>query len=224
MKIIQNLYMCLLLVSISLILTGRGSHIMVKQPALITAELGGNVTIECNVTTSISSYAISWTLGCEMGQLVNKSCRVTFKSLNHLITISNLAESDSGIYCCLIETTEGKLIKGNGTRLKVTMTPSSKSITEATEDANGARPEQVDILYMVIGLLICVIIVLLAVLIKVCHRGSPELQKTVHKEEADEADAESGIHYAEITKSNISQHPRTRQTEDTLIYTAIRNH
>nr|DBA20538.1 TPA: hypothetical protein GDO54_017303 [Pyxicephalus adspersus] len=42
---------------------GGENRTLVEQPAFISAELGGSVTIECKVTSQTSSFSVFWTLG-----------------------------------------------------------------------------------------------------------------------------------------------------------------
>ncbi|XP_073454006.1 uncharacterized protein [Aquarana catesbeiana] len=220
MKILVHFYQYLLLGLLHLILlTGGKNHTSVEQPILITAEPENNVTIECKVTHQMHFAHVTWTLGCEGGQPIREGGKVVYSSSKHKITIMNLTESDSGIYCCHVEIVDGKKARGKGTRLEVTNTSCSEST--GLVDTGGDHHGQVNILYTVIGLLICVIIVLLAVLMKYCHTGPPTSQKRDHKEEAE---TEFGLHYAEISKKNAAQCSRTRHTEDPIIYAAIKTH
>ncbi|XP_018420261.1 PREDICTED: uncharacterized protein LOC108793732 [Nanorana parkeri] len=134
-------------------------HTIVEQPPFIIAEKESSVTIECKVSSLSSSFSVFWTLGCEERRLVGKESRVTYESLNRVITISNLTEFDSGIYCCLAETVEGKLVRGNGTRLEVTKTSCS---ADPCHCEKGALLLTMEIL-RVIALIILIILLIIAI-------------------------------------------------------------
>eukprot|EP00079_Xenopus_tropicalis_P038116 XP_017951887.1 PREDICTED: uncharacterized protein LOC105948081 [Xenopus tropicalis] len=95
---------------------------VVKQPELLTAEVGGSVTINCTFDKS-DAVSVTWSV-CEEGiDLKKHSCykhRVRFEDKYHReITITNLTENDSAKYCCIVES-NNKKTSGNGTMVKVT--------------------------------------------------------------------------------------------------------
>lgn len=148
---------------------GDNIRTVVDQPPFVYAQTGGSMTIECKVSFQSSSFSVFWTLGCEDKRLIGKEGRVTYESLNRVITISNLTEADSGIYCCLVETAEGKSARGNGTRLNVTKT-SCSAPADTCYCEKGALLLTVEILRVMA--LIILIILLSIVIWKSCKTMS----------------------------------------------------
>ncbi|CAH2314384.1 programmed cell death 1 ligand 1-like [Pelobates cultripes] len=123
-----------------------------------------SVTINCTFKTQGSSFSVRWYLGCDNGTpFDNSPCyqnRTSFQNLNRQLILSNVTESDSGTYCCHVELANGKTGNGTGTRLEV----SPVQCDSVNKSSNSS------ILYSVIGFEACVIIILLAALIKIRSR------------------------------------------------------
>ncbi|XP_075440306.1 natural cytotoxicity triggering receptor 3-like isoform X2 [Ascaphus truei] len=96
----------------------------VEQPAIIRAEFGDSVTMNCTFGIEKSHYTVIWSLDCgDLPPLESSPCyrnRVTFQSNHREITIVNVTENDSGTYCCRVEAFGGRKGIGNGTRVEVT--------------------------------------------------------------------------------------------------------
>ncbi|XP_068105499.1 signal-regulatory protein beta-2-like [Hyperolius riggenbachi] len=190
-------------------------RVVMEQPAVVSAQSGESVTIECNVTNKSSAYFVTWSLGCGNRTPLPNSDRVLYRSSNQHITIQNLTEEDSGTYYCHVEGAEMGLVSGNGTRLKVTGKPCP---TDKRRKVEGEVHKKVIVLSTLVGLQTCVIIILLVALMKYYLPG---FLVSKSKDEAEEMVADHGLHYAEILRKDAPQHPRTRLVEDTVTYTAI---
>ncbi|XP_073454005.1 uncharacterized protein [Aquarana catesbeiana] len=89
-----------------------------------------------------------------------------------------------------------------------------------TSSTYGDQHMKVIILGCIAGFELCVIIVLLAALIKCCHQGTHVTKDKVNEEEKTEGD--QSLHYAEILTKKATRHPRTRHTEDVITYATIK--
>ncbi|XP_075440313.1 natural cytotoxicity triggering receptor 3-like [Ascaphus truei] len=134
----------------------------VEQPAIIRAEAGDSVTMNCTFGIEKSHYTVTWSLDCgDLPPLESSPCyqnRVTVQSNYREITIVNVTENDSGTDCCRVEAFGGRKGIGNGTRVEVT----KRQPVAVSRD--GER--KCFILLGVVGFETCVVIALLAVLIK----------------------------------------------------------
>lgn len=80
--------------------------------------------MNCTMNFPITPFSVIWTLDCDDPTLLGDhhlyKGRVNFHFFNRQITILNVTEQDSRIYCCHVETADGKRKSGNGTWLEVT--------------------------------------------------------------------------------------------------------
>ncbi|CAN2390966.1 hypothetical protein PRIEUP_LOCUS1003, partial [Pristimantis euphronides] len=168
--------------------TGNGQkHLVVTQQEMVTAEAGGSVTMSCVFTAMSPKYSATWTLGCSPDALplqglpcfqhrVNISTQDPVQTLYGLdvhsyeittaMTIINLTENDSGTFYCHIKMADDKTGTGNGTRLEVT--PRSRPADKEDQEKSPS------ILYAVVGAEACVIVILIAVVIRHRPRGMYE--------------------------------------------------
>ncbi|OCT67901.1 hypothetical protein XELAEV_18039199mg [Xenopus laevis] len=159
--------LCTLLIIVLIYLSkktdGNSNDVLVvKQSERLTVELGGSVTINCTFEADYNTYSVTWFLGCEnKSNLLDHPCykhRVRFDNNKRQVIISNLTESDSGMYCCNVEVANGKKGAGNGTRVEV----KQRQCPEAEEN----NPTACIIQYSFLGFEACIIVILLALLLK----------------------------------------------------------
>lgn len=102
-------------------------------------EAGQSVNITCSFVYDSPSFTVKWTRGCDHSvSLSDQTCYngrinhsdaeftmittdsgTSFCKRNSILTIVNVMEIDSGIYCCHIQTVRGHKGDGSGTRLEV---------------------------------------------------------------------------------------------------------
>ncbi|KAG8552813.1 hypothetical protein GDO81_003085 [Engystomops pustulosus] len=216
---------------------GNGQkQLVVTQPKMLQATAGASVNISCSFISSDSSYTATWTLGCEATAIPLKDhlCfqhRVKFsvpasdqtasnsqapsdETQKATITIFNLTENDSGSFCCHIKTVlQKEMGSGTGTILEVTR----KSIAAVpSDDLKMSEKVKTYILYGVIGAETCVIIILLAVVIK--HR----LQGSSSAVDQDVQMDPSGLQYAEICKKSFPKQSRQQRKVESITYSAVK--
>ncbi|KAM4019584.1 uncharacterized protein ACNLHF_000270 isoform 2-T2 [Anomaloglossus baeobatrachus] len=117
----------------------RTAGLGVTQPEMVTAEVGESVTITCSFTSEFPAYSVTWTIGCNSPEkLQDNPCyqhRANITTQDNvrtphsselpiyegkiILTINNLTENDSLMFCCHIKTNK-KTGTGAGTRLEVT--------------------------------------------------------------------------------------------------------
>ncbi|XP_053330074.1 uncharacterized protein LOC128503904 [Spea bombifrons] len=199
---------------------GNKSSLMVEQPAIIRTEAGTSVTFNCTVKTESPSYNIRWRLGCQDGVWLEESpChrdRVSYQHRRQQLTINNLTESDSGTYCCHVEGANEMNVSGNGTRLEV----SPRSCLSDIEHTNGNS----FILPGIVGVETCVIIILLAALVKTWRRKSPDLKNTEGDRTSsnlEDDDINDDINYAEICQRSRAQYPRAGPNVGEIVYAPV---
>ncbi|XP_069602608.1 immunoglobulin superfamily member 6-like [Ranitomeya imitator] len=217
------------LVIFSILLTGAVQEgLVVTQPENMTAEVGKSVTINCSFTSESPSYSVTWSIGCiitqnlqynpcyqrrvnisfqDAVQTPHKSKEPTYEGKT-TITINNLTENDSGKFCCHINSVS-KTGTGTGTRLEVTR----KSCFSGREHQ---APLKMYIFSAVIGAEACVIVILIAVVIRNHSRG---LSRS--KDQNPQLDP-SGLQYAEIAKKSFHKRSRPRVEVDAVTYCAVK--
>ncbi|XP_073405098.1 uncharacterized protein [Dendrobates tinctorius] len=193
----------------------------------MTEEVGKSVTITCLFKSESPSYSVTWSIGCNSNQAIQDNpCyqrRVNISSPdavqtpynaqvntyqgNTTITINNLTENDSGTFCCHI-TSGRKNGTGAGTRLEVTR----KSFCSVQQDQEQLK---MYIFYAVIGAQACVIVILIAVVIR-NHSGG--LSRS--KDQNPQLDP-SGLQYAEIAKKSFPKRSGPRVNVDAVTYCAV---
>ncbi|XP_075117090.1 olfactory receptor 6C1-like [Leptodactylus fuscus] len=103
---------------------GREIWKMKTHPEFLFARSGDNVNMNCTASFPTTPFSVFWTLDCDDPTLLGDhqlyKGRVIFRFLSRRITIENVTERDSGMYCCHVETADGKRYPGNGTWLEVT--------------------------------------------------------------------------------------------------------
>ncbi|XP_040261876.1 uncharacterized protein LOC120977818 [Bufo bufo] len=186
---------------------------MEKYPDYIVTQSGDNVNINCTMKFPGTPYTVHWTLDCDGSTLLKDhplyNGRVNFSSLRYEITIQNVTEQDSRMYCCHVETADGKIQAGRGIRLQV---------TNKLKDFLGHQGtgHEKYILYTVIGAVAFVIIILIAVVIKCRPRG---LSRT---EDQGLQSHPSELQYAEICKKSSHQQSRPRINVQEVTYSAVK--
>ncbi|XP_077148631.1 uncharacterized protein LOC143809447 [Ranitomeya variabilis] len=204
-------------------------RLVVTQPENVTAEAGKSVTINCSFTSKFTAYSVTWSIGCNSTEnLQNSPCyqhrvNISFPDAVQIpqssqvstyegkttITIHNLMENDSGWFCCHIRSGPDTGT-GAGTRLKVT--PRSSSSGEPNQEI-----WKMYILYAVIGAEACVIVILIAGVIRNHSRG---LSRS--KEQNLQLDP-SGLQYAEIAKKSFPKRSGPRvKVVDAVTYSTVK--
>ncbi|KAM4019582.1 immunoglobulin superfamily member 6-like [Anomaloglossus baeobatrachus] len=216
------------LIIFSLWLTGTiQGRLVVTQPAMVKAEVGESVTITCSFTSEFPAYSVTWTIGCNSTEkLQNNPCyqqrvNISFPDAvqtpdssqvptyegKTAITINKLTENDSGTFCCHIKTNK-EPETGAGTRLKVTTRPSPKG--------KQNKEIKIYIFYAVIGAEACVIVILMAVVIRNHPRGLSR------PKEQDLQSDPSGLQYAEIGKKSFPKRSRPKVEVDAVTYSTVK--
>ncbi|XP_044124771.1 uncharacterized protein LOC122919673 isoform X2 [Bufo gargarizans] len=173
---------------------------MEKYPGYILTQSGDNVNINCTFKIPRTPFTLHWTLDCDDSTLLKDlplyKGRVNFSSVIHQMTIQNVTEQDSRMYCFHVKTSDGEIQAGRGIKLQV---------TNKLEDSLGHQGtgHEKYILYTVIGAEAFVIIILIAVVIKWRPRG---LSRT---EDQGLQSHPSELQYAEICKNSSHQAIRT---------------
>ncbi|KAM4019945.1 uncharacterized protein ACNLHF_000546 [Anomaloglossus baeobatrachus] len=213
---------------------------------VLEAEAGKSVTIKCPIEPDTSHFSLVWTLGCERENLAHQNQyenRTKLGELNMEMTITNLAEDDSGIYICQLN--NGLKVVEAGVALEVTTTPdpSGDDFADANENKTWSTT------YIIVGLETCIIIILLAVLIKYRFSGNSEEENKVSKVKTSSISVQYAhcqdspllpaevvirrpqlkeevelqeLYYAEVSITRINQRLRTKGPEETTTYTAIK--
>ncbi|XP_073498525.1 uncharacterized protein [Phyllobates terribilis] len=209
------------------------------------AEAGKSVTIKCPIKPDTDHFALVWTFGFERENLHHQKHyenRTKLGKLNMEMTISNLTEEDSGIYFC--ELKKGSKAVESGVILEVIATPdpAGDNFAEAKQNQTWHT------IYIIVGMETCIIIILLAVLIKCWFSGnsgkenkvsnmkmapirmqyshckdSPPLpaQVVVMWPKCKEEVEVQELYYADISTTQLNQRPRTKGTETTT-YAALK--
>ncbi|XP_075692807.1 uncharacterized protein LOC142660041 [Rhinoderma darwinii] len=227
---ISNLSLAFLLICSIPQTVSDQKHLEVTQPEKVKAEAGESATITCTFMTTSPSYSATWSLGCDdTATLQNQPCyrrrvnisttdpvvqtpqspQIPVYEMKTTVTITNLTENDSEKFCCHISTTIGEKGTGPGTRLEVTPKSSAGQQKQDT-------PLITYILYAVIGAEACVIIILIAVVIKNRPGGSSRSEHQGQKLDP------SGLQYAEICKKSFPQHSRPRKDMEAVTYSAVK--
>ncbi|XP_075178635.1 uncharacterized protein LOC142250367 [Anomaloglossus baeobatrachus] len=227
MDLFVNLFIFSLLGLLLQIGSGH-SRLVVTQPETVTAEDGESVTITCSFTSKFSAYSVTWTIGCNSTEnLQHNPCyqrrvNISFPDAvqtSHssqvptyegktAITINKLTENDSGTFCCHIRS-GGKIETGAGTKLEVTLraSPEEKPQSEKWNEY---------IFYAVIGAEACVIVILIAVVIRNHPRGLSR------SKEQDLQSDPSGLQYAVIGKKSFPKQSRPRVKVDAVTYSTVK--
>ncbi|XP_077338921.1 signal-regulatory protein beta-2 [Lithobates pipiens] len=136
---ISSLFMTIFTQHLILSMIAEGKAIVIRQQEFMTAKAGQSVTINCSFVYDSPSYTARWTRGCNHSVLLSdQTCyngRISHSDVDprnittdsgplcckrySTMTIFNLTENDSGIYCCHIQTAHGQKGDGTGTILKV---------------------------------------------------------------------------------------------------------
>ncbi|KAM4018883.1 uncharacterized protein ACNLHF_028284 [Anomaloglossus baeobatrachus] len=139
---------------------GKEIQNLMKYPEFIFARSGEDVNINCTMNFPLTPFTVFWTLDCNDQTYLSDhqlyKDRVIFHLSSHQITIQNVTVRDSGLYCCHMETADGKRQAGNGTWLEVV-----KQLEESTckRDTLLLVMEVVRILFLsVLIILLCVVI------------------------------------------------------------------
>ncbi|XP_073494102.1 cell adhesion molecule CEACAM2-like [Phyllobates terribilis] len=178
------------------------------KPELLKTEAGTSLTMKCPIKPDTSRFSLVWTFGHEHENIAHHQRykkRIKLGEFNMEITISNLTEEDSGIYFCQLKSVSKSVV--SGVILEVIATPDPAG--------PGKYHETWFILLIIVGLETCIIILLLAVLIK-CRFSGNSGQRNKKEVELQE------ICYADVSTTRINQRPRTKGTEKTITYAAIK--
>ncbi|XP_044162299.1 uncharacterized protein LOC122946623 [Bufo gargarizans] len=193
--------------------TGGKIQNMKKHPGYILTQSGDNVNINCPNDFPRSPFTLLWTLDCDDSTLLQDhplyKGRVIFSSGKHQMTIQNVTEQDSRMYCCHLKAADGKIQAGRRIRLQV---------TNKLEDSLGHQEtgHEKYILYTVIGAEAFVIIILIAVVIKWRPRG---LSRT---EDQGLQSHPSELQYADICKNSSHQQSGPRINVQEVTYSAVK--
>ncbi|XP_077315501.1 uncharacterized protein LOC143935450 [Lithobates pipiens] len=208
--------------------TDANAFINITQQEIMNVEAGQSVNITCSFVFDSPSFTAKWTRGCNHSvSLSDQTCyngRISSNSdlttesgtlcykINSILTIVNVLEIDSGIYCCHIQTVRGQMGIGSGTRLEVIQ-------RKPIQEKNPTNENMQYILYAVVGVEACIILVLLIVVVKFCHKGSTQVVNQVFE---DESVCEGKLHYAEICQSKQSNRVKGRHSEEKVTYAPVK--
>ncbi|CAJ0967905.1 unnamed protein product, partial [Ranitomeya imitator] len=145
------------------VLKKKGKEIqnMMKYPEIIFATSGDDVNINCTMNFPLTPFSVFWTVECNDQKYLNDyqlyKDRLIFHFSSHQVTIQNVTVRDSGMYCCHVETADGKRQAGNGTRLEV---------TKKLEESICKRDTLLLVMEVVRIFFLTVLIILLCIVIK----------------------------------------------------------
>ncbi|KAG8552810.1 hypothetical protein GDO81_003082 [Engystomops pustulosus] len=141
---------------------GQKNSTRVRQP-ILKLRAGTSVTIKCPFSPDTSFFSVLWTYGFENEHLSQHQYyrnRVTISNSSLEMTISDLTEEDSGIYCCQVES--GKKIQAVGAIVEVIPTSGPSKEPGCPECPSGSMWLVLEIV-RVINIFILFILLILAV-------------------------------------------------------------
>ncbi|XP_066435950.1 uncharacterized protein [Eleutherodactylus coqui] len=204
------------------------NQLVVTQQEMVKAESGGSVNISCSSMALYPVYSVEWTLGCNLTTSLTdlpyfqyrvklfttdpvqapQSPQVPTYEIKATLTIINLTENDSGRFCCHVMLGGGKKGTGNGTRLEV----APRSCPAGQKD-QGSLPK-LYILYAVVGAEACIILILIAVVMRYRPRGFWRSDDQTLQSDPSE------VQYVEISRKKLPSRPKINV--DAVTYSAVK--
>ncbi|XP_066436085.1 uncharacterized protein [Eleutherodactylus coqui] len=204
------------------------NQLVVTQQEMVKAESGGSVNFSCSSTTPYPAYSMKWTMECNLTVSltdlpyfqrrvklltpdpvqVTQSPQVPTYEIKATLTIINLTENDSGRFYCHIKSAGGKWRTGDGTRLEV----APRSCPAGQKD-QGSLPK-LYILYGVVGAEACIILILIAVVMRYRPLGFWRSDDQALQSDPSE------VQYVEISRKKLPSRPKINV--DAVTYSAVK--